>query len=118
MSTKTKASVEIAGRKYRNATDPLTSWGTLRRDINTLSRPRLEALLRRELGSETPRKVILRALKGRINVLIRGPGVRGPRAYHRTAGDALGLPVRETWRAPAPDAPKPRPSRKVPGVGT
>lgn len=93
MSTKTKGSVVIAGRKYKNVSDPLASWGTLRRDIAGLSVARLRTLLKRELEGGK-RAVILRALTGRINSLSRGDGTRGPRAYHDKIREAVGLPSR------------------------
>lgn len=94
MSTKCAASVTIAGRKYKNVADPLASWGTLRRDIAGLSVAKLRGLLGREMRSDAPRAVILRALTGRINSLSRGDGTRGPRAYHDKIRAAVGLPSR------------------------
>lgn len=92
-TTKRAASVTIAGRKYKNVADPLASWGTLRRDIGTLSVAKLRTLLKRELEG-AKRAVILRALTGRINSLSRGDGTRGPRAYHDKIRLAVGLPSR------------------------
>lgn len=97
MSTKTKGSVLVGApgkeRKYKNVSDPLASWGTLRRDIAGLSVTRLQTLLKREMQGEK-RAVILRALTGRINALKRGDGTRGPRAYHDKIREAVGLPSR------------------------
>ena len=94
MSTKTKARISIGTQKYKNVADPLASWGTLRRDIGSLTVAKLQALLKCEMSSSAPRAVILRALTGRINALKRGDGSRGPRAYHEKIRAAVGLPSR------------------------
>ena len=95
MSTKDTASIKVGRQKYKNVSDPLHSWGTLRRDINTLPEAKLRNLLKREMGSDVPRAIILRALTGRLNALARGSdGSRGPREYHKTLRKKIGLPSR------------------------
>ena len=92
-----KKSLNVSGRKYRDVSDPLNSWGTLQRDIKTFDVEKLVKLLDRELRrKDGGRTVIKRALVGRINALRRGDGTRGPRDYHRMLRDKVGLPDRKT----------------------